>query len=95
MQRRDFLKGSSALALAGVGVNLFGMEQFKVDFKPKTYDENVTYHHLTCPRNCRDACSIIAKVVNGKMVDMKGNPSHPLTQGSLCVKGHTLSLIHI
>lgn len=90
MQRRDFLKSVGALAVVGGTPNLFGMEQFEVDFKPKHHDgENVSYHYLTCPRNCRDACSIIAKVVDGKMVEMKGDPAHPVTQGSLCVKGHT------
>lgn len=94
MQRRSFLKGVGAgLAVAGSSPSLFGMEQFEVDFKPKIYNKkDTTYHYLTCPRNCRDACSIVAEVVDGKMVAMEGNPKHPLTQGSLCVKGHTYAM---
>lgn len=90
MQRREFLKQTGVLAIASGTPNLFAMEQFEVDFKPKIHSKkDTTYHYLTCPRNCRDACSIVAEVVDGKMVAMKGNPKHPLTQGSVCVKGHT------
>ena len=47
MQRRSFLKGTgAALAAAGTAPSLFGMEQFEVDFNPKSYknEENVEYH---------------------------------------------------
>ena len=50
MQRRSFLKGTgAALAAAGTAPSLFGMEQFEVDFNPKSYknEENVEYHYLT------------------------------------------------
>ncbi|KEA45315.1 dehydrogenase [Campylobacter mucosalis] len=95
MQRRSFLKGVGAgLAVAGTAPTLFGMQQYEVDFNPKSYkgDENVEYHHLTCPRNCRDACALIAEVKDGKMVGIKGDPAHPLTQGTACVKGHTYAM---
>ena len=95
MQRRSFLKGTgAALAAAGTAPSLFGMEQFEVDFNPKSYknEENIEYHYLTCPRNCRDACSMIAEIKDGKMVSIKGDPKHPLTQGTVCVKGHTYAM---
>ena len=95
MQRRSFLKGAgAALATAGASPSLFGMEQFEVDFKPKSYknEQGVEYHYLTCPRNCRDACSMIAEIKDGKMVSIKGDPKHPLTQGTVCVKGQTYAM---
>ena len=95
MQRRSFLKGAGAvLATAGASPSLFGMEQFEVDFKPKSYknEQGVEYYYLTCPRNCRDACSMIAEIKDGKMVSIKGDPKHPLTQGTVCVKGHTYAM---
>ena len=95
MQSRSFLKGTgAALAAAGTAPSLFGMEQFEVDFNPKSYknEENVEYHYLTFPRNCRDACSMIAEIKDGKMVSIKGDPKHPLTQGTVCVKGHTYAM---
>ncbi|CAD7289462.1 molybdopterin-containing oxidoreductase family protein [Campylobacter suis] len=95
MQRRSFLKGVGAGAIvAGTSPSLFGMEQYQVDFNPKSYknETGVEYHYLTCPRNCRDACSMIAEVKDGKMVSIKGDPKHPLTQGTVCVKGHTYAM---
>ncbi len=48
MQRRSFLKGAgAALATAGASPSLFGMEQFEVDFKPKSYknEQDGATHH--------------------------------------------------
>jgi len=39
-----------------------------------------------CPHDCPDTCSMIYTVENGKLVDVRGNPDHPYTQGGLCVK---------
>lgn len=92
MQRRTFLKGVGAVTVASGAPTLFGMEQFNVDFAPKSHKANAKYYHLTCPRNCRDACALIAEVVDGKMTSITGDPNHPLTQGTPCVKGHTYAM---
>lgn len=39
-----------------------------------------------CPHDCPDTCSMIYTVGNGRLVDVRGNPEHPYTQGGLCVK---------
>ena len=39
-----------------------------------------------CPHDCPDTCSMIYTVENGRLVDARGNPDHPYTQGGLCVK---------
>lgn len=88
ISRRNFLKNSS-LSLASI--QLFGMTQINAEdvlFSPKRTNSNSDFHHVTCPRNCRDACALIAEVKDGVMVDIKGDPAHPLTQGTACVKGH-------
>ncbi len=40
----------------------------------------------TCTLDCPDTCSIIAEVVDGKPVRLKGDPHHPITAGFLCAK---------
>jgi anaerobic selenocysteine-containing dehydrogenase len=40
----------------------------------------------TCPLDCWDACSIVARVEDGRVVSLRGNPAHPLTAGFLCSK---------
>ncbi len=37
-----------------------------------------------CTRDCPDACSIIATVEDGRVVQLQGDPDHPITRGFLC-----------
>ncbi len=37
-----------------------------------------------CNRDCPDACSIVAHVEDGRVIQLGGDPDHPVTQGFLC-----------
>src|SRR5205823_3345372 len=37
-----------------------------------------------CNRDCPDACSIVAHVEDGRVVQLGGDPAHPVTDGFLC-----------
>src|SRR5258708_39835497 len=39
-----------------------------------------------CPLDCPDTCSWIVTVKNGEPVELRGDPAHPYTRGSLCNK---------
>lgn len=39
-----------------------------------------------CPLDCPDTCSWVVSVEDGEAVALRGNPDHPYTRGSLCVK---------
>ncbi len=39
-----------------------------------------------CPLDCWDACSVVAYVEDGRVVELRGNPHHPITRGFLCGK---------
>jgi anaerobic selenocysteine-containing dehydrogenase len=39
-----------------------------------------------CNRDCPDACGLIAKVEDGKLVALGGDPAHPVTKGFLCMR---------
>lgn len=39
-----------------------------------------------CPHDCPDTCAMIYEVVNGRLVEVRGNKEHPMTRGGLCVK---------
>ena len=41
-----------------------------------------------CPHDCPDTCSILATVVDGRVTNCDGDPTHPFTQGGLCHKVH-------
>ncbi|GAM09008.1 putative oxidoreductase YoaE [Geobacter sp. OR-1] len=39
-----------------------------------------------CPYDCPDTCGILATVENGRVVSVSGDPDHPYSKGTLCVK---------
>lgn len=47
----------------------------------------VTRH--VCPRNCYDACGMLAYTRNGVLSKVEGDPAHGYTRGKLCAKGYS------
>src|SRR3990172_11036442 len=41
---------------------------------------------VVCPRDCPDRCGMLAYVEDGRLLKVKGDPDHPTTRGTLCVK---------
>ena len=39
-----------------------------------------------CPQDCPDTCAFLYQVEDGKLVEVTGDPDHPMTRGGLCVK---------
>ena len=39
-----------------------------------------------CPQDCPDTCAFLYHVEDGKLVEVAGDPDHPMTRGGLCVK---------
>ena len=39
-----------------------------------------------CTRDCPDACQILATVEDGRVVALRGDPTHPITKGFLCYR---------
>lgn len=39
-----------------------------------------------CPHDCPDACAVLARVRDGRLVGVRGNVAHPVTNGFLCAK---------
>ena len=39
-----------------------------------------------CPQDCPDTCAFIYHVQGDKLVEVTGDPDHPMTRGGLCVK---------
>jgi anaerobic selenocysteine-containing dehydrogenase len=39
-----------------------------------------------CPHDCPDTCAMRVRVENGRVVTVKGDPTHALTAGTLCTK---------
>ncbi|MGH8769966.1 MAG: molybdopterin-containing oxidoreductase family protein [Burkholderiales bacterium] len=39
-----------------------------------------------CPHDCPDTCAMLYTVQDGRLIEVQGNPDHPVTRGGLCVK---------
>ena len=39
-----------------------------------------------CPQDCPDTCAFLYHVEDGRLMEVSGDPDHPLTRGGLCVK---------
>jgi anaerobic selenocysteine-containing dehydrogenase len=48
-----------------------------------------------CPYDCPDTCGLLVEVMDGKAVKVSGDPEHPFTRGTLCVKmNHYEETVH-
>lgn len=39
-----------------------------------------------CPHNCYDTCGLLVYVKDEKVIKIEGDPNHPITKGTLCLK---------
>src|SRR5271154_7250146 len=54
-------------------------------------DENVipgvpTFYATTC-NECAAGCGIVARVMEGRVIKLEGNPVDPISQGAICARG--------
>src|SRR5881394_2755971 len=93
MDRRRFLKvvgatGGGAAAVSACGIGPEPTEQLVPYVVPP---ENqvpgiATYYATTC-RECAAGCGVHAKVREGRVIKLEGNPESPINQGRLCARG--------
>jgi anaerobic selenocysteine-containing dehydrogenase/Fe-S-cluster-containing dehydrogenase component len=89
LSRRSFLK---LAATAGAAAAIPGCEPAARKLIPYVVpDENVipgvpTFYATTCSE-CSAGCGIIARVREGRVIKLEGNPSDPISQGSICARG--------
>ena len=91
--RRNFLKitGASAAGLAalGLGLDLKPIQSHAQTLKIRYAKETTSI----CPY-CAVGCGLIVhtgKAGAGKVINIEGDPEHPINEGSLCSKGAALS----
>lgn len=91
ISRRGFLKftGGSAIAatLAKMGVSLTSCQTYLAD--PALRIKEAKETSTICPY-CGSGCGQIVSVVNGKVVNIEGDPDNPINQGAQCSKGSAL-----
>jgi molybdopterin-containing oxidoreductase family iron-sulfur binding subunit len=89
LSRRSFLKIAGA---AGAAAAVPGCEPAARKLIPYVIpDENVipgvpSFYSTTCTE-CEAGCGIVARVREGRVVKLEGNPKDPIGQGALCARG--------
>ena len=86
LSRRDFLKisgaGMGAITLFGTGTRGKTVHAFTAMPLKKRIGETTTI----CPY-CACGCGFLVASDNGTLVNIEGDPDHPINQGSACAKG--------
>ncbi len=89
VSRRDFLKLTStaagALALGGFVPPTVAREARSLG----SVDHNGTGYIATMCEMCVWRCGVLARVEEGRVVKLEGNPAHPHSQGRLCARGQS------
>ena len=86
VSRRDFLKiTGGTLALGSVSSGFSPGEAAAQELRIKNAKQTTT----VCPY-CSVGCSILIHTIDGKVVNVEGDPDSPINEGSLCPKGASL-----
>jgi len=91
IRRRDFLK---VVGVSGAGATLAGCSTADVEhlLPYVTASEEITpgiaTWYTTVCGGCSAGCGMWVKTREGRAIKVEGNPSHPVSEGGLCVKGH-------
>jgi formate dehydrogenase major subunit len=94
VSRREFLVISGVLG-AGVGLSSLGLDLGPV----KAYADELKIDKMKSAKNttsvcqyCAVGCGLIVSTDTkaGKIINIEGDPDHPINEGSLCAKGASL-----
>ncbi len=93
LDRRDFLKLGAGASLAAC-IGGFLPERVKADKElpqSQKISEYLVGKKIPSVCNfCGVGCGVIGTVVGGRVVEVEGNPYHPINEGTLCSKGQAL-----
>jgi formate dehydrogenase major subunit len=93
--RRQFLKSSSAalaggLTLSALGIDVTPVRAYTSGLEKMEKIRNSTLSTTTCCY-CSCGCGLICSTdENGKVINIEGDPDHPINEGALCAKGMNL-----
>ncbi len=88
LTRRNFLKLSGLVA----GSAIFKRKKGDVLSAQENYDLKIAYGEESssiCPF-CSVGCGIVCHVQEGELINVEGDPDHPISRGTLCSKGSSL-----
>lgn len=91
LTRREFLRTSAAVAgsAAAIGATRSLMTSLKAEAAPGGALHTAAEEKIvpTVCSLCPSGCGMLARVADGNLVKLEGNPMHPVNLGALCPKG--------
>jgi len=91
MRRRDFLK---VVGVSGAGAGIVGCSTQEAEkllpyvVPPEDITPGVATWYATVCQECPAGCGMWVRTREGRAVKLEGNPSHPVSRGALCTRGH-------
>jgi formate dehydrogenase major subunit len=91
MDRRNFLKLTGAASISSLALkDLLGLKLPAVNASDLTSDKYENYKIGTripsiCPY-CAGGCGLLVTTLNGAIVEVEGDPNHPINRGAVCSK---------
>jgi formate dehydrogenase major subunit len=98
LTRRDFLKASSSGALAGTALGT--LTAVGASLAPAVAQaqelriERAKATPSVCPY-CSVGCATLVHTIEGKVVNIEGDPRSPHNEGTLCPKGAAIYQLHV
>jgi thiosulfate reductase/polysulfide reductase chain A len=89
LSRRDFLKLSGAATAALAAGRFLPPTVAQAARQAGLLDASGSGYVKSMCEMCVWRCGLIAKVVDGKVVKLDGNPEHPHSKGNLCPRGQS------
>jgi formate dehydrogenase major subunit len=86
ISRREFFKTSGA----GLAAGLLGFSLDPVKAKADEFSLRYAKETTTICPYCSVGCGMIVHTLGGKLVNVEGDPDHPISEGSLCPKGSSV-----
>jgi len=92
--RRGFL-GAGGAGVLGAAITLFGLPPRAEARRRKPFKTAETKESTTICPYCGVGCGLIVSTRDGKLVNIEGDPDHPINEGSLCSKGMSLAQVAV
>ncbi len=89
LNRRDFLKAGGATMGGLIMLNTAGLGSSEAAPKVIPLKKRVGEKSTICPYDA-SGCGFIVAAENGKVVNIEGDPEHPINRGGACAKGATM-----
>ncbi len=87
ISRRQFLAGVGGAAAATATLNELGRGVQTPRELLEAWSNHEEEFRVSICQQCPGGCGILARVVDGNLVHIAGNPLYPVNEGGLCMKG--------